>query len=142
MVRCLKARGYPLALVADGPTATFVNNLGPYGVFQLFDARAISQEVGCEKPSRKIFQVALDELEIDSSEYSRVVMVGNHLERDIAGANALGLISVWLDWAPRRSKSPATDLEIPHYTIKTPLQLLDVLHQLEDRSAPNPVAEE
>jgi putative hydrolase of the HAD superfamily len=28
----LKRRGYPLALVADGPVATFENNLGPYGL--------------------------------------------------------------------------------------------------------------
>ena len=31
-----------------------------------------------------------------------VVMVGNNLERDIAGANRLGLISVFLHWTERR----------------------------------------
>ena len=59
-------------------------------------------------------------------------MVGNNLERDIAGANALGLISVWLDWAPRRSKTPADALEVPDYTIKSPLELLGVLDRLEN----------
>jgi putative hydrolase of the HAD superfamily len=58
-------------------------------------------------------------------------MVGNNLERDIRGANQLGVISIWLDWAPRRSKIPADEHEVPAYTIKQPRELLAVLAQLE-----------
>ena len=58
-------------------------------------------------------------------------MVGNHLGRDIKGANALGLTSVWLDWAPRRAKVPADASEEPDFTIKTPLELLDLIDRLE-----------
>ena len=132
LLRELKKRGYPLALVADGPAETFPNNLAPYGLYELFDAYAISGELGCEKPAPGMFRAALDALSIPPNDYRRVVMVGNNLERDIAGANALGLISVWLDWAPRRSKIPASQLEIPAYTIQTPLDLLDLLGRLED----------
>jgi FMN phosphatase YigB (HAD superfamily) len=135
LMHALKARGYPLALVADGPAATFSNNLGPYGLYHLFDAYAISEKVGCEKPDAGMFLAALAALQIPKTEYGRVVMVGNNLERDIAGANALGLVSVWLDWAPRRSKIPATGLEIPAYTIQAPLDLLNVLDRLEGRQA-------
>lgn len=131
LMQGLKARGYPLALVADGPVTTFTNNLGPYGLYELFDAYAISEELGCEKPDARMFLAALNALGIPEAEYGRVVMTGNHLERDIAGANALGLISVWLDWSPRRSKVPASELEVPAYTIKTPLELLDTLDSLE-----------
>jgi putative hydrolase of the HAD superfamily len=131
LVHTLKARGYPLGLVADGPRATFVNNLGPYGLFDLFDAYAISAEVGVEKPAPAIFEYALGQLGIARADYCRVVMVGNYLARDIAGANSLGLISVWLDWAPRRPKTPATTLETPDYTIRQPLALLDTLAAIE-----------
>ena len=58
-------------------------------------------------------------------------MVGNNLARDIKGANQLGITSVWLDWAPRRAKTPADASEKPDYTIKTPLELLDVLKDIE-----------
>ena len=58
-------------------------------------------------------------------------VVGNNLARDIKGANALGMISVWLDWAPRRAKIPADESEMPQYTIKQPLELLQVIDQLE-----------
>lgn len=130
-VRALKAQGYCLALVADGPAGTFYNTLGPVGVLKLFDSLAISGLVGAEKPDPLIFHHALDQLGIAPGEYGRVVMIGNNLERDIKGANALGLISVWLDWAPRRSKIPRDASEKPCYTIKTPPDLLELIARIE-----------
>ncbi len=131
LVRELKKRGYRLALVADGPAGTFINNLTPHGIYNHFDAYAISELVGCEKPDARIFRHALDALGIEAQDYGRVIMVGNYLARDIKGANALGLISVWLDWSPRRPKLPADESERPTYTIKLPLELLPILDQLE-----------
>lgn len=130
MVRAIKARGHPLGLVADGPLGTFRNNLGPDGLFELFDVHAISGELGYEKPAPQIFLHALDRLELVQADYRHVVMVGNNLARDVRGANLLGLTSIWLDWSPRRSKIPADKYEVPDYTIRTPLELLAVLEQL------------
>jgi putative hydrolase of the HAD superfamily len=130
LLHALKERDYLLALIADGPTATFENNLKPYGLYTLFDAWAISEQVGVMKPDSRIFVQALMQLGIASAEYSRTVMVGNNLARDIKGANALGMISVWLDWASRRAKVPADQSEIPQFTIKAPLELLAVLELL------------
>jgi HAD superfamily hydrolase (TIGR01549 family) len=131
LVHELKRRGYRLALVADGPAATFTNNLAPSGVYALFDTYAISEIVGVSKPDALIFHTAMEQLSIPRDQYHQVVMVGNNLERDIKGANALRMISVWLDWAPRRSKIPADESERPQFTIKTPLELLDILDMLE-----------
>ncbi len=134
MVRDLKARGYRLALVADGPVGTFHNILKHYDLYRLFDAFAISQEVGCEKPDARMFLHALNQLNISAADYGRVVMVGNNLERDIKGANALGIISVWLNWSPRRSKIPADASEVPQHTLLTPAELLPLLERLDDAS--------
>lgn len=131
LVHALKAAGYPLALVADGPVATFENNLGPYNLFNLFDAKAISESLGVHKPHPAIFHHALRQLGIEQHEYGRVVMVGNHLGRDVKGANELGIISVWLDWSPRRHKIPVDASEIPQHTIRQPLELLGILSTLE-----------
>jgi HAD superfamily hydrolase (TIGR01549 family) len=131
LVQQLKARGYPLALVADGPCATFENNLGPYQLYEMFDAYAISETLEVSKPHARMFLHALEALNIPTSEYGRVVMVGNHLERDIKGANEAGMISVWLNWSPRRSKIPADPSEQPQFTINNPLELLDLLDRLE-----------
>ena len=58
-------------------------------------------------------------------------MVGNDLAADVAGANGVGMISVWLDWAPRHRKTPNSELEIPLHTIFEPLALLPLLDELE-----------
>jgi HAD superfamily hydrolase (TIGR01549 family) len=133
LVRELKRRGYPLALVADGYPGTYRNVLAQHALYDLFDVFAISEEVGVVKPDARMFRHALDLLGVPPEAYGRTVMVGNHLERDIKGANALGMISVWLDWAPRRSKIPADDSERPAFTIRTPLELLAVIDQIEQR---------
>ena len=133
MVRALKRRGYKLALVADGPASTFYNILTAHQLLPLFDALAISEEVGVDKPDARMFVHALSRLGITPENYGRTVMVGNHLTRDIKGANQLGLISVWLDWSPRRAKIPAEATEIPRYTIKTPAELLPLLEVLENK---------
>ena len=126
----LKRRGVPLALVADGRPGTYYNVLTQHKVYDLFDAFAISEIVGVEKPDRRIFEHAFRQLGVTPQEYGRVMMVGNNLARDVKGANCLGLISVWLDWAPRRSKIPADEWEVPRYTIREPLQLLEVVNRL------------
>jgi putative hydrolase of the HAD superfamily len=131
MVLELKQRGYRLALVADGPAGTFRNLLTHYQLYHYFEVLAISEQLGVEKPHPRMFEYALRQLGIPLENYKRTVMVGNNLARDIKGANALGMVSIWLDWAPRRPKVPADDTEIPHYTIKNPLELLTVLETLE-----------
>lgn len=135
LIREVKKRGYRIALIADGRPGTYLNVLSYYHLYSLFDAVAISEIVGVTKPDSRLFIAALDQLGIASCDYPRCAMVGNHLARDIKGANNLGMISVWIDWAPRRSKQPADQSEVPQYTIKKPLDLLDLLPVLEKRLA-------
>jgi putative hydrolase of the HAD superfamily len=90
LLHTLKQRGYRLALVADGRPGTYPNVLGHYRLYHLFEAVAISDEVGVCKPDRRMFTHALDQLGIPAAEYGTTVMVGNFFERDIAGAAACG----------------------------------------------------
>jgi HAD superfamily hydrolase (TIGR01549 family) len=131
LVRELKRRDYKLALVADGTAGTYYNVLTQHGLYDLFDAFAISEQLGVEKPDPRMFIHALDQLKVAREDYGRTVMVGNYLERDIQGANRVGMISVWLDWAPRRPKVPADSSQIPQYTIEKPLDLLPLIDSLE-----------
>jgi FMN phosphatase YigB (HAD superfamily) len=131
LVRELKRRGYKLALIADGRAGTYYNVLTQHSLYDLFDTFAISEQLGVEKPDSRMFIHALDHLGIAREDYKRTVMVGNYLERDIKGANQLGMISVWLDWAPRRPKVPAYASQVPQFTIKMPLDLLSLIEALE-----------
>jgi putative hydrolase of the HAD superfamily len=130
----LKRRGYRLALVADGRPGTYRNVLGHYGLAKLFDAWAISEELGVMKPDRKMFVHALGQLGIGPDEYRRTVMVGNRLDRDVQGANALGMISVWMDWSPRYAKEPSGPSEQPRFRVRAPLEVLAVIEALEGQA--------
>jgi FMN phosphatase YigB (HAD superfamily) len=133
-LRALHSRGYHLGLVADGFIDSFRNTLGPRGLWELFEARSISEELGVEKPDPAMFRRALDAMGIGSEDYSRVAMVGNDLERDIAGANHLGIVSVWMDWAPRRRKVAASPDEAPDFRIASPDELPALVARLERRA--------
>lgn len=131
----LKARGYALALVADTRRGTYWNVLRQHGLYDLFDAFAISDEVGAEKPDPIIFENALSALEIEREDYHRVLMVGNNLQRDIRGANALGLVSIWFHWNDRYRTHPIGSLEEPRYVIHSAEQLLDMVDDVERKGA-------
>ncbi len=131
----LRRRGYTLALVADGRPGTYANVLAQHGVLELFDIMTISEQLGCEKPDPRMFTATLERLGIGRADYGRTLMVGNNLERDIAGANLVGMTTVRIDWAPRRPKVPANANEVPDYTIRLPQELLPILDRLERAAA-------
>ena len=58
-------------------------------------------------------------------------MVGNNLERDIAGANRLGLISIFFHLNDRRRTQPLAPDEIPRHTVASAAELLSLVARLE-----------
>jgi len=80
-------------------------------------------------------QTPMNERTMDLALDCRDYYGDNDLAADVAGANGVGMISVWLNWAPRRRKTPAGDLEIPRYTVEEPLALLGLLDELEHELA-------
>ncbi len=126
----LKTRGFMLGLVADTRLKTAWNVLHQHSLYDLFDALAISEEVGCEKPDPRIFRAALAALKIAPRDYSRVVMVGNNLVRDARGANRLGLIAVWFHWNDRYLPDPDF-IDTPAYEAHNARELLELVDRLE-----------
>jgi putative hydrolase of the HAD superfamily len=85
-------RRYRLGIVSN-----FYGNLGTVchnaGVHELFEVIVDSACVGCAKPDPRIFQSALDALEVGPAD---AWFVGDSLQRDMAGARAIGMPHVWL----------------------------------------------
>ena len=126
----LAARGVRLALVADSRPNTPPNVLRQHGLLERFETLAISEVAGATKPDPRLFEIALEALDIPPAAYGRVAMVGNHLERDIAGANRLGLVSVFFHWNERRRTTPETEDEQPNYTVHSAGELRALLDRL------------
>jgi phosphoglycolate phosphatase-like HAD superfamily hydrolase len=129
-LRTLHANGYPLAMVADSRPNTPPNVLKQHNLLDLFDRVSISENVGAEKPDARMFLDALNALNISEQDCPRVMMVGNHLERDIVGANRLGLRSVFYHFNERRRTIVMNRAEAPRHTITSPQELLDLVAAL------------
>lgn len=131
LVAELKRRGYLVALVADGRVQSFENVHRALGFWDLFDARVISEQMGLRKPDPAMFEAAAAAMGLTTEDYGGCVMVGNNLARDIAGANRLGMRSVWINWGDNYPKTPACREEIPEFEIRLPHEVLDILDRIE-----------
>ena len=130
----LYRRGCTIAMVADGLVESFQNTMRQNGLSHIFSAKAISEAVGREKPDPAMFREAMEALGLTDADKGRILMVGNNLERDIAGANRFGIRSVLLDWSPRYRHVPENEMEIPDYRIHTPEELLELVERLNDKA--------
>lgn len=131
MIQRLTSEGYRLVLVADGYKKSFDNVLGFHGVRQHLEAEIISEILGCQKPDQRMFEAALAAFDIDATDAGSVVMIGNHLARDINGANRRGIVSIWQSWSPRREKQAAAPDEVPDYVVRGPGEIPALLEFIE-----------
>jgi HAD superfamily hydrolase (TIGR01549 family) len=86
--------GAPVAIVTDLTADVQYRKIIRVGLECDIDFLVTSEEVGQEKPSSAMFARALAKLNLRADQ---VLMVGDHYERDILGAVALGIRSFWLN---------------------------------------------
>ncbi|GFP19985.1 putative hydrolase of the HAD superfamily [Candidatus Hakubella thermalkaliphila] len=122
---------YRLAVV----TNTFVSTklevkiaLHNLALDQYFDVIVTSVDVGYEKPHEEIFRVALQELGFRPSE---VVMVGDRIEKDVVGANRMGIVSILCKWNDRYPEQIKGEMEKPTYSIHSLKELPQILSQMK-----------
>jgi len=100
-----------LGIISDvwSRSELFYQELDRLGIRGLFEVIVFSSEVGIIKPSPRIFQMALEALAV---EVSKVVYIGDSLRRDIAGAQSIGMATVWIqpDQIDRESLAIKPDL--------------------------------
>lgn len=135
MVKTLAERGYTLAIVADGNAQSFKNILTQNGLYDYFATMIYSETIKASKPSPRMFKAAIGALDLSLEDIPRIIMVGNNLSRDVKGANQLGITSVFLSWTPRYPKLHADKSEAPQYTISHPLELIDLVEELNAKLA-------
>jgi len=85
---------HAFALVTNGAPDVQREKLDGSGLASRFATVVISGELGIGKPEPGIFLAAIERIGVPASE---AVMVGDSAERDVAGARAAGLRTVWLD---------------------------------------------
>jgi putative hydrolase of the HAD superfamily len=83
-----------LGVLTNGDGAQQRAKLARFGLLEQLDVVAVSSEIGAAKPAPESFLEACRQLGVDPAE---TLMVGDLLELDAEGAEAAGLIGVWLD---------------------------------------------
>jgi putative hydrolase of the HAD superfamily len=87
------AKTHRLGLVSNlwARKPLFVNKLKHCGIHNLFEALVFSSDHNIVKPSSGLFTLALEAMNVPAH---RVLFIGDSLERDIRGAQALGMTAV------------------------------------------------
>ncbi len=111
LISAVRQARVPAALVTNGASDTQRHKIEAMGIASWFNAFSISGETGAAKPDKRAFTVVLKALGVSGK---KVWHVGDSLAADVAGANAAGLSSVWLnrDGTVRTKSDAQPDLEI------------------------------
>jgi putative hydrolase of the HAD superfamily len=92
----LRSRGVTLGLITNGSSEGQREKIEKFALAAHFAYIGIEGEVGHGKPHRIAYNTALTALGVDASD---CWMVGDNLEWDVAGAQAVGIRGIWLDKA-------------------------------------------
>ncbi len=84
----------PIGIITNGPVEVQRAKIDLLGINGLVDFVIISEEFGDAKPSRAIFAEALRRAGVKASE---AVFVGDSPEFDIAGADNMGMRTIWIN---------------------------------------------
>lgn len=87
----LKSKGYKVGLITNGKEFKQWEKLIRLGLYPFFDEIVTSESVGVEKPDAKIYQIAMDRLNVTRG---TSIMVGNNFDVDIMGAYNAGMQSM------------------------------------------------
>lgn len=99
----LDGAGYQLGIVSNTvmPGAAIDDYLEREGLLSYFPVRVYSSEVGYMKPNRRIFQLALDRLDIAPE---NTFFVGDRLDNDVRGASRLGMKTILIRHRPGKRR--------------------------------------
>jgi HAD superfamily hydrolase (TIGR01509 family) len=102
-VKAVAAAGLPMALVTDGFYGrTYVERaLEKLEIKDRFQAVIISSEVGAGKPQPALFLAACREMGVKPEE---TLFIGDDENRDIAGAAGVGMKTILIGKAPRKTR--------------------------------------
>ncbi|MGA7924125.1 MAG: HAD family hydrolase [Thermoplasmata archaeon] len=94
VVRNLAKRGHPIAVVTNNAVRGQRQRLEEIGAAPYVDSLVISGALGFSKPDPRIFQTALQRLDVDASQCT---MVGDSWRNDVEGANGVGIRAIWFN---------------------------------------------
>ena len=121
------SKNYKLLVLSNTRSHYFIEeSICRAGLLDFFELVVTSDVVGWRKPIGRIFESALAGVGLEPTQ---TIMIGDSLEKDIAGAKALGMKTIWLSL---NSTSKLSDTKtFPDAEAKHPLELLSIIDSLK-----------
>jgi len=92
MLKTLQAQNRRMGIITNGPSPFQEQKIEAMGIAPYFSAILVSAAEGVKKPEAEIFHRALTRLGAKAHE---AIFVGDNPHADIAGAQALGMQTIW-----------------------------------------------
>jgi putative hydrolase of the HAD superfamily len=127
VLETLHHRRYKLGLITNSMLPMWMRDveLRAYEIIDYFDVRLSSGDVGYMKPHPLIYHKALEMLHVQPEQ---ALFVGDRPANDIAGANAVGLVSVLM--APSHIERELNEVK-PDHIISSLSDIFPILEKLE-----------
>lgn len=100
-----------LAVASNGVTQVQSSRLRDSHLFEYMDEVFVSEQMGCEKPSRRFFDQAIKTLGVEQRD--KILMVGDSLSADIKGGKNAGIATCWCNF----TNQPEPEKDKPDYII-------------------------
>lgn len=125
----LMRRGLKLGVVSDAPRESAWLRLVSLNLHHVFDEMITFEDTGVRKPNPAPFLAILDRLGVQPKE---AIMVGDWPDRDMAGASALGMYTVFAHYGFSWSKDKSTIQDHPaDNEIRDIRQLVEIVDRLQ-----------
>ena len=115
----LTQRGYNLYILSNGFIEVQHKKLQSAGIGDYFERMVLSDEIGINKPDRRLFDYAL---EVTHSQAADTLMIGDNYDADILGAMQAGWGQIYFD----RNHRGITAQE-PQHTVHSLKEVMDIL---------------
>ena len=115
----LTRRGYNLYILSNGFIEVQHKKLQSAGIEDYFERMVLSDEIGINKPDRRLFDYAL---EVTHSQAADTLMIGDNYDADILGAMQAGWGQIYFD----RNHRGITAQE-PQHTVHSLKKVMDIL---------------
>jgi phosphoserine phosphatase len=104
-------KNFRLALITNGAPDIQGTKIDGSNLASFFETIIISGDHGFGKPDLRIFQLALQRLQVAAHE---AVMIGDSLNRDVAGARDAGIRTIWINRYQRTlgASHPIPEIEL------------------------------
>lgn len=120
LLQYLKQQNINIGIITNGFAALQKPRLAHLKLEPFIDTLIISEEIGFAKPDKRIFNYALQQMNIKLPE--NVLMVGDSLSSDIIGAKNVGMSTCWFNrLSETNTSSHQPDFEIHHLSELIPI---------------------